>query len=198
MSLINDALKRAKQAPAPPPPTGPHLRAAEPAQYARHSLGLLVPVSLAIVALLGLFFAWRLHQRQEVVKPVEVRAQTATVGVNHSAAPDTAVAPAPQPTPVPPPPVSPPPAPTETASAPAATNSPASASSNTVSTLEPPKPAPLKLQVIVYRPGHASAMISGKTVFVGDRVGECRVVAIDKDSATLVGAGQTNVLSLDQ
>jgi hypothetical protein len=41
-------------------------------------------------------------------------------------------------------------------------------------------------------------MISGKTVFVGDRVGECRVVAIEKDSATLVGAGQTNVLSLDQ
>ena len=39
-------------------------------------------------------------------------------------------------------------------------------------------------------------MISGKTLFVGDKLGDLRVVAIDKESATLAGAGQTNVLSL--
>jgi hypothetical protein len=41
-------------------------------------------------------------------------------------------------------------------------------------------------------------MISGKTLFVGDKLGDLRVVAIDKESATLVGGGQTNVLSLPE
>jgi hypothetical protein len=41
-------------------------------------------------------------------------------------------------------------------------------------------------------------MIGGKTLFVGDKLGDLRVVAIDKESATLVGAGQTNVLSLPE
>jgi len=35
-----------------------------------------------------------------------------------------------------------------------------------------------------------------QTVFVGDKLGDLRVVAIDQDSATLIGAGQTNILSL--
>jgi len=39
-------------------------------------------------------------------------------------------------------------------------------------------------------------MIGGKTLFVGDKVGDLRIVAIGKDSATLAGGGQTNVLSL--
>ena len=39
-------------------------------------------------------------------------------------------------------------------------------------------------------------MISGKTLFVGDKLGALRVAAIDHESATLVGAGQTNILSL--
>ena len=41
-------------------------------------------------------------------------------------------------------------------------------------------------------------MISGRTVFIGDKLGDLRVVAIDKDSATLAGAGQTNILSLPE
>jgi hypothetical protein len=41
-------------------------------------------------------------------------------------------------------------------------------------------------------------MIGGKTLFVGDRLGELRVVAITQDSATLAGAGQTNVLRLPE
>jgi hypothetical protein len=31
---------------------------------------------------------------------------------------------------------------------------------------------------------------------VGDKLGALRVAAIDQESATLVGAGQTNILSL--
>jgi hypothetical protein len=63
--------------------------------------------------------------------------------------------------------------------------------------VEPPKPAPLRLQGIVFstRP---SAVINGKTLFVGDRVREFRVVAITRDAAVLVGGGRTNTLSLSE
>jgi hypothetical protein len=60
----------------------------------------------------------------------------------------------------------------------------------------PTPPPPLKLQGIVFNPKRPSAVISGRTVFLGDRVREMRVVAISAESLTLVGAGRTNVLSL--
>jgi hypothetical protein len=63
---------------------------------------------------------------------------------------------------------------------------------------EPPKPAPLRLQAIFFNPKRPTAVISGKSVFVGDKVGDLRVLAIDQESATLVGAGKTNVLTLAQ
>jgi hypothetical protein len=39
-------------------------------------------------------------------------------------------------------------------------------------------------------------MISGRTLFVGDRIGEFRITAVSQDSATLEGSGQTKVLNL--
>ena len=39
-------------------------------------------------------------------------------------------------------------------------------------------------------------MINGKSVAIGDKVGELRVAAIDQESITLAGGGQTNVLTL--
>ena len=62
----------------------------------------------------------------------------------------------------------------------------------------PPKPPLPKLQAIVFSPARPSIMISGKTLFIGDKLNEFRVTAIDRESATLVGAGQTNVLTLSQ
>ena len=62
----------------------------------------------------------------------------------------------------------------------------------------PPKPAAPKLQGIVFNPTRPSALINGRTLFIGDKFGELRVAAITADSATLVGGGRTNVLSLDQ
>jgi hypothetical protein len=62
--------------------------------------------------------------------------------------------------------------------------------------LAPPKPPPLKLQGIVFNPQRPSALVNGRTVFIGDRVREMRVVAISMATLTLSGAGQTNVLSL--
>jgi hypothetical protein len=60
----------------------------------------------------------------------------------------------------------------------------------------PSGPPPIRLQAIVFHPTRPSAMINGRTLFVGDMVGDMRLVAIGRESATLVGAGQTNLLTL--
>jgi hypothetical protein len=59
-----------------------------------------------------------------------------------------------------------------------------------------PASVPLKLQAIFYRPNRPSAMISGQTVYVGERVAGWRVLAINQSSAVLASAGSTNVLLL--
>jgi hypothetical protein len=61
-----------------------------------------------------------------------------------------------------------------------------------------PKPPPLRLQAIVFNPKRPSVLISGRTLFVGEKLGDLRVVAIDQESATLVGAGKTNILTMPE
>ena len=66
MSLINDALKRVKEAQpqaAPPPVPNLQLRPIESAQYTRHTLGMILPAALAVAALFLLFFVWQSAQR---------------------------------------------------------------------------------------------------------------------------------------
>jgi hypothetical protein len=79
MSLINDALKRAKQAnhetPAAPPPV-PHFRPVEPGPPAvRYGVGMLLPISLGAVALLALMLLWVLSNRDGSVTRTEPNAQ---------------------------------------------------------------------------------------------------------------------------
>ena len=95
--------------------------------------------------------------------------------------------------------------PTGSSSGAAATNAPVadaqdSEGTNTTAMTPPapPKPAPLRLQAIIFTPRRPSAMISGKTLFIGDKLGDLRVVAISKESAILAGTGQTNVLTLSE
>jgi hypothetical protein len=52
------------------------------------------------------------------------------------------------------------------------------------------------VQGIFYRAKNPAAMINSKTVFVGDRVSDAKVVAIAPDSVTVEIAGQKKVLSL--
>ena len=66
-----------------------------------------------------------------------------------------------------------------------------------VNAAPPAAPASFKLQSIIFDPRRPSAMVSGKLLFVGDRISDFHVVAIRKDSVTLVGGGQTNVLELE-
>jgi hypothetical protein len=63
-----------------------------------------------------------------------------------------------------------------------------------------PKPArtfpPVKLQGIAYRKERPSALINGKTMFVGEHVGEAKIIAIDPSSVTLEIEGEFRVYVL--
>jgi hypothetical protein len=204
MSLINDALKRAKQAqqdnPSPPAP-GPQFRPAELGQRRSAAPGMLLVIVLVIVVSLGGFFVWWVAQARNTTR------QTVAVAGKESPAaevtPATVVPPqASEPTPQPAVAVTPP-APTSNAvvaaGAAEAEIAPANSASNAepVAPEAPLKPSPPKLQGIFYRPDRPAAIVNGKTVFLGDQVGEFRVLAISAESVTLESAGQTNVLTLE-
>jgi hypothetical protein len=184
MSLINDALQRAKtvQQSHPPAAADLPLRPIEPAQQQTRGPGLVLPATVATVLLAGIFSWWLLNHASHAAKAPQTT-------------PPNAVSPAPAPAPVP-------------AAVPAAergkANEPASASvheaasaNETIATVEAAKPVPLKLQAITFNPARPSAIVSGKTVFVGDRFREFRVLKIGVDSVTLVNETQTNLLRLD-
>jgi hypothetical protein len=59
-------------------------------------------------------------------------------------------------------------------------------------------PKPTRVQGIFYDPVHPWAIISGRTVYVGDSVDGMRVAAISRGAITLVGNGQTNTLLVGQ
>ena len=213
MSLINDALRRAKEAhqQTPVPPPDLPFRPVEPGQQcARRGLGLLLPVALLVVALLVLLLGWQWAQRRRAPTPVEAAARTAPAAGNRAEAlPTPAKLGAAAAVPALPPQHQAPAlvgAATPAAdTAPGASNvavADAQDSEATNAALavapEPPKPAPLRLQAILFNPKRPSAIISGKTVFIGDRVGVLRVASIDQECAVLTGPSQTNVLSLAQ
>lgn len=205
MSLINDALKRAREAQknAPPPEAPqPQLRSEDTEKHARHNLGLLVPVSLALLALAGLvvvWLVWRQHGTGDV-QQVAAKSPSTTNAPALSSLPPAIVAAASAT------------APTNASQSSLAAKGASAASTEAAnpasSSLAPapavvapvPEPAPVKpppkLQGIVFNPRRPSALIDGKTVFVGDRVGEFRVIAITASTATLATKGVTNVLSL--
>ena len=180
MSLVNDALRRAKdaqkngQAPAP----GPQFRPAEPVAPEKRGMGFLVPIIIVVIAAGGLILVLQTRQKTEARQSmVEPKPATPVVTTAETKPPVQQVT-APAPTPAAPVAVAekPAPAPTPVASAPA---------------LE------LKLQAIFFAPGHSSAIISGKTVHAGDNFKGFRVAAITETSATLVSATQTNVMTLE-
>ena len=68
---------------------------------------------------------------------------------------------------------------------------------------QPPPPAaaqvefpPLTLQGIFYRPKNPSALINGRTLFVGDQIGEVKVIAIEPRSVKVELHGAVKVLWL--
>lgn len=186
MSLINEALKRAQEAKPPPPPEHPNLplRPVEPEQQMVRGVGLLVPGLLAALALLGLFLVWQVWQRQSVQAPGQTEWSVLPVRAN-----TTKPAPLPEP--------APPPAATEPAPAVKETNAPAATTNVITAPPLPPIPA-MKLQGIVVSPRNSSALINGRTLFIGENIGAATVVKIEAKTVTLSHPGTTNiVLMLD-
>lgn len=195
MSLINDALKRAKQNQEANPPTTPPLefRPVEPAQGEGHRTSLLlVGLSLVIVAIVGMCaaLAWYVSQKKGPALLVEASA-------NPQPSPRTN-APA---KPAKPPVVVVEPVP----AAPSIADGVESADTNaepaltaTAVVAEPLKSAPLKLQGIFFNPKNPSAVVNGRTVYLGERTGGFFVLAISPTSVTFANSTVTNVLSLSE
>jgi hypothetical protein len=200
MSLINDALKRAKntQPNASAPADGPVLRPAFSQRRSPPGSDFLLPAIIVVILLLAVLLLLEWFRGGSEVK---VRARTIE-SVQPASSSEAATAATPQTS------VAVVPEKTSAASLPIASNTPASVSvtSSNVSVVVvtpavPAAPLPLtyKLQSLFYRAKNPSAVINGKTLFIGDRVAEAHVVAIDKDSATIVTAkGETKVLELAQ
>ena len=198
MSLINDALKRARQAQKENPAWPPALqfKPADPSQQRSSGPPILLIVAVVVVlALVGLFVVSALQKRETLRTVANVKHPDESI--RQTAAPSVATAAA----------NSVPVQPVSTTNGAVAAVSPATApnpaptdsvTNVTIATADatPPKAAQPKLQGIFYRPARPSAVISGKNVFIGSRVGEFQVLAITQESVTIGSATQTNVLSL--
>jgi hypothetical protein len=196
MSLINDALQRAKtvQQIHPPPVADLPLRPIEPAQQQTRGPGLVLPATLATVLLTGFFSWWLLNRTTHAAKAPEttpaIAASVASAPIVSSPAPGKAIEP----------PATIPTKAADPVAAATATNASArgaAAVNEPAATVEVAKPASPKLQAITFNPARPSAIVSGKTVYVGDRFREFRVVKIDPDTVTLANGTQTNVLTMD-
>ncbi len=183
MSLVNDALKRAKEAQKKGQPEAPvpQLRPPEPAAAPSGGIGMLVPIVIAGIAIVGLSVVWQNRHKAAAREPAVPPKPIAPVVVVQETKPPVQKVVAPAPKPVAP----------------------------VVAVVEKPAPAPMpatvvgapvppfKLQAIFYTPGHSSAMINGKSVKAGDVYRGFRITAITQRSATLVSATQTNVMTLE-
>ncbi len=210
MSLINDALKRAQQVQHEAPPQAPssaNLRPIEPAPRVRHSLGLALPVALALVALCVLFFAWEFVQKSKANAPAEFVVQAATPA-RPTVTLEPNVSAVSKPTPPSPTVQAAPPekagiaiSPVSESTAPASLDAKETVQNSSAAPEVAPaplKPAPLRLQALVWNPARPSALVNGKTLFTGDKFADMRVLAITQESVTLAGGGHTNVLTLEQ
>jgi len=84
------------------------------------------------------------------------------------------------------------------ASVKAAGMAPAQTTNGTGAASQTNKAPSIKLQGIFYRKQNASVLISGKTLFVGDRVGNARIISIEPQSVTVEVDGKQQVLTLKE
>jgi len=181
MSLINDALKRAQDSQAEPPPLPPAPpRAPRPTpgepEHGNSKGMLIVLVVLLLVAAFGLaqvIFEKPEQAEAPAASNTETNFPDIVPAMGHS---ETA---------------------TTTTAAP--TNSPTTAPSETLLTnfdnVDPglmaavtnnaPTPEPIKVQGIIFAQPRPWAIISGKMLFVGDRVSDYRITAITKNTVTV-------------
>lgn len=192
MSLINDALKRAKEAQRPNPPSGvAAIRTIEARPKERPLTSRLLVVFIflllaAAFAFIGLAMTGRLAKPIVVAPPIAlahpVAAAAAPSQPGFAAVPVVVAAPV-----VPSQPKSAP-APAPVVAAPAVVPAP------------PPLVLPdtLHVQGIAYDPVRPWAIVSGHTVYVGDLVKGLRVLGITQNTVTFGENGQTSLLYVGQ
>jgi hypothetical protein len=197
MSLINDALKRTKdvQQQTPPAADGPALRPVDPAQAKAASSARSFLYIMVTAVIVGNFLLWLAFHEQPQGKDSKLSTPGGESTPSVAAIAPAAVTPPVVPTHAPVVATNPP---APVAVEPTVSSAPASNATSAAPAMvfaEPPKPTVLRLQSIIYgtRP---SAMIAGKFLFVGDSIQGHKVIAIDKETVTLAGNGQTNVLRL--
>jgi hypothetical protein len=196
MSLINDALKRARenqQSTRPPATPMPPLEpvATPPATGgggAKFTLYLLI-----FCVVVGNLLLFVYASRRQAARSADLEAAARTVDPS----PVTPVAVEPpasassvvESTPAPAAPVD------EMPVVPAVPSQPANAEPAPPAAAPAP-PAPLRLQSVILAGQRSSAMISGKVLFLGERIQGWQVTRIDSETVTLVRNGETNVLAL--
>ncbi len=175
MSLINDALKRASKSPPPPPiDAGAPFR---PAEQPRRSPVLVPAISLIALVIFGLA-GWFLYRGWQASHSAAADGAKTTVAAreNAEARPPGSLATNPG----------------ATATALASTNALASAAAASQAAVPP-----FKLNAIFFRAKNPSVVINSKTLYIGDKVAQAKVLKIDRESVTLEKGGQTNVLTVE-
>jgi hypothetical protein len=184
MSAINDALKCSKEVQEANPETRRvdiHLHPVEPVQKETSRSRLTLP-SLTYVCVLFAFLVLGVFLLREMNYRVQVKA-TPRPQSQPSVATSASSTPAALPE-------------THKPTGRFATHGPASSPAATAAAAAWTKPEPLKLQAVFFNPARPSAIIGGRTVFVGDRVNEFHVTQIQWNSVMLVSKTQTNVLKV--
>ncbi|HXI71929.1 MAG TPA: hypothetical protein VNN22_16355 [Verrucomicrobiae bacterium] len=201
MSLINDALKRAQEAQRPNPVSGAaSIRTIEPRRPERPVTSRLLVVVIFVLlsaafAFIGLAMTGRLAKKNAA--PPKTAPVTPVAAATAPSKPVAAPAPAVVPAPTAAEPVAAAPnAAVPIAITPAAASQPAPPPAPVVVPPPPPLvlPESLHLQGVAYDPVRPWAIVSGRTVHVGDLVKGVRVVAINANSVTFGSNGQTNLL----
>lgn len=184
MSLINDALRKASQNPAPMGPA----ETKEPLHVAAHQPPprwpmFVVPPLVALVFAAGTFLVMRGWQSGRPVSAKEtqnaspgtaaVRPAADAVKAQESANVGSAKAETPN----------------------AAVTATVAGSTNVEAAVPETFPT-LKLQGLIWDPQRPSVVINGKSLFVGEKVERAKVTAIDEESVTLIWNGQQRVLTL--
>ena len=206
MSLINDALKQASQDQKknPPPPSPLQMRAADESPRRSYTPpAILFAVLLVVLALGGVLVGVALQKRSSESVAVNARPESQVTQQPELPAATQAAVPVVAPKPetrfvtITNEPVAPVTTPVATPST-IEPSQPAPITNVVAVPVEPPKPVGPRLQGISYNPSRPSAVVNGRTVYAGDRVGEFRVTQITPDSVTLVGDTETKVLSLSE
>jgi hypothetical protein len=180
MSASNEAINPSKEVHLShlPPPPRPVLESprAKTEQDQTSNTGLSLP-SFVYMALLITFLLLGIVVLRLINHRIQVRAATPPASMTAATAPAGEQS---------------------TPSSSVSTSSGTSADAGTTLVVAPPLPAPLKLQAVFYSPTKPSAIVSGSTVGIGDKVRQFHVTAIGKDSVTLSSSTETRVLKLLQ